>query len=88
LNKPQDVAHLQRDAAGKILTNWSINTEFHFGGFARRKPELDTFISRFQQQHGLVLDWVYVAKMMYGIYVLAEREFFPQGSKVIAVVTG
>ncbi len=84
----EDVAHLQRDAAGKVLTNWSINTEFHFGGFARRKPELDTFISRFQQQHGLVLDWVYVAKMMYGINALAEREFFPQDSKVIAVVTG
>jgi 1-aminocyclopropane-1-carboxylate deaminase len=84
----EDVAQLQTATAGRVLTNWSINTEFHFGGFARRKPELDAFISGFEQQHGLALEWVYVAKMMFGIYALTEREFFPQGSKVIAVVTG
>lgn len=84
----EDVARLQRGAVGEVLANWSVNTEFHFGGFAQRKPELDEFISTFEQQHGLILDWVYVAKMMYGVYSLTKRGFFPQRSKVIAVVTG
>jgi 1-aminocyclopropane-1-carboxylate deaminase len=84
----EDVAQLQRVSIGRVLANWSINTEFHFGGFARRKPELDAFIDSFGRRHGLTLDWVYVAKMMYGIYTLVDRGFFPRESKVIGVVTG
>jgi 1-aminocyclopropane-1-carboxylate deaminase/D-cysteine desulfhydrase-like pyridoxal-dependent ACC family enzyme len=84
----EDVARLQRSSIGRVLANWSINTEFHFGGFARRKPELNFFINTFEQQHGLTLDWIYVAKMMFGIFSLAERGFFPRKSKVIAVITG
>jgi len=84
----KDVARLQRSSIGRVLANWSISTEFHFGGFARRKPELDAFISTFKQRNGIMLDWIYVAKMMFGIYSLAERGFFPEKSKVIAVVTG
>jgi 1-aminocyclopropane-1-carboxylate deaminase len=84
----EDVAQLQLSSTGRVLTNWSINTEFHFGGFARRKPDLDAFISSFEQQHGLTLDWVYVAKMMSGIYTLTERGFFPSGTTVVGVITG
>ena len=39
-------------------------------------------------RHGLTLDWVYVAKMMYGIYACAERGTFAPGATVVAVVTG
>jgi 1-aminocyclopropane-1-carboxylate deaminase/D-cysteine desulfhydrase-like pyridoxal-dependent ACC family enzyme len=37
---------------------------------------------------GLTLDWVYVAKMMCGIYACAERGTFAPGTTVVAVVTG
>jgi 1-aminocyclopropane-1-carboxylate deaminase len=49
---------------------------------------LQTFIDNFSYRHGLVLDWVYVAKMMYGIQVLAERDRFAPGTRVVAVITG
>ncbi|TCO62708.1 1-aminocyclopropane-1-carboxylate deaminase/D-cysteine desulfhydrase [Actinocrispum wychmicini] len=84
----KDIAQLQRTAIGRVLDNWSVDTEFHFGGFARRKPELDDFIFSFERLHGLTLDWVYVAKMMYGIYTLADRGHFASGSTVIAIITG
>lgn len=84
----EDVARLQRDTFGQPLSNWSINTEFHFGRFARRNPELDTFIDDFSRRHDLTLEWVYVAKMMHGIYTLIDRGFFPRGSRIVAVVTG
>ncbi|MCE7006092.1 pyridoxal-phosphate dependent enzyme [Kibdelosporangium philippinense] len=83
-----DVVRLQRDSFGEPLGNWSINTEFHFGGFAKRTAALDTFIQDFGRRHGVTLEWVYVAKMMYGIYALADRGFFPPGSRIVAVVTG
>jgi 1-aminocyclopropane-1-carboxylate deaminase len=84
----RQVAGLQAAAFGAVSANWSIDHGFHFGGFARRKPALDEFIADFADRHGLVLDWVYPAKMMYGVYALAERGAFAPGTVVVAVITG
>jgi 1-aminocyclopropane-1-carboxylate deaminase len=84
----EDVAALQKAALGHTTDNWRIETRFHFRGFAKRTAELDAFIDRFEQDHGIRLDWVYVAKMMYGIFELLEAGEFPPGSTVMAVVTG
>lgn len=83
----REVAGLQSAAFGAVSSRWSIEHGFHFGGFARRKPALDEFIAGFAGRHGLVLDWVYTAKMMYGIYTLAGRGAFPPGSTIVAVIT-
>jgi 1-aminocyclopropane-1-carboxylate deaminase len=83
----EDVRALQRDF-GRVTDNWSIETEFHFGGFARRKPELDRFIDDFRDRHSIELDWVYVAKMMFGLFALVERGRFQPGTVIVAVVTG
>ncbi len=83
-----DVAALQQQAFGAATGNWSISHEFHFGGFAKRTDELDRFIADFQRRHGLRLDWVYVAKMLYGVFAFAERGDIRPGTTVIAVVTG
>lgn len=83
-----DVAKLQRESRGVVLNNWSIDTEFHFGGFARRKAQLDDFIGRFARKHGVALDWVYVAKMMFGIFALAERGEIEHDTIIVAIITG
>jgi 1-aminocyclopropane-1-carboxylate deaminase/D-cysteine desulfhydrase-like pyridoxal-dependent ACC family enzyme len=83
-----DVEQLQHDTFGHVTDNWSIETEFHFGGFAKRKPELNVFIADFEQRHGVLLDWVYVAKMLYGVLALIERGTFPVGTTIVAVITG
>lgn len=84
----EDVTALQREAFGACSENWSIEHEFHFGGFARRAPALDRFIADFERLHGHTLDWIYVAKMMYGIFALAERGAFASGTTVVAAITG
>jgi 1-aminocyclopropane-1-carboxylate deaminase len=84
----RDVAGLQREAFGTSGENWSVEHDFHFGGFARRKPELEEFTADFQARHGLALNWVYTAKMMYGIFALAQRGTFAAGTAVVAVITG
>jgi 1-aminocyclopropane-1-carboxylate deaminase len=83
-----DVTALQRSAGGAPLRNWSIDCEHHFGGFARRTPELDDFIESFETRHGIRLDWVYVAKMMFGVFELVQRGAFAPGSTLVATVTG
>jgi 1-aminocyclopropane-1-carboxylate deaminase len=82
------VATLQLQQYGTISTNWSIEYDFHFGGFAKATPELHSFVDDFERRHHLRLDWVYVAKMMYGTFAMIERGAFPPGSAIIAVVTG
>jgi 1-aminocyclopropane-1-carboxylate deaminase len=84
----REVSRLQREAFGAVSRNWSIECGFHFGGFAKRKPALDQFIADFDERHGLCLEWVYVAKMMYGIFALAEEGAFPAGTTIVALVTG
>jgi 1-aminocyclopropane-1-carboxylate deaminase len=83
-----DVAALQRAALGEPTQNWRIETGYHFGGYARSKPELVAFIDDFESRHGLRLDRIYVAKMMYGVYDLVARGRFATGTKIVAVVTG
>ncbi|MEV6240796.1 pyridoxal-phosphate dependent enzyme [Lentzea sp. NPDC051838] len=84
----EDVARLQREAFSAVSSNWMVRTEFHFGGFAKRRGELDAFIDDFEARHGLRLDWVYVAKMMFGVFELIERGAFARGETIVAVVTG
>lgn len=82
------VAELQRQGYGAVSGNWDIKYDFHFGGFAKATPELHRFIADFERQHSLRLDWVYVAKMMYGIFALAERGTLGPETVVVAVITG
>jgi 1-aminocyclopropane-1-carboxylate deaminase len=84
----REVAALQGEAFGAVPGNWSIEFGFHFGGFAKRKPALAAFIADFERRHGLSLDWVYVAKMMFGLFALAERGTFPAGTAIVALITG
>src|SRR5579875_612524 len=83
-----EVAELQRRTFGHATGNWTINHDFHFGGFARRPQELDAFIAGFRTRHGITLEWVYVAKMLCGICALAEAGTFAPGTRIVAVVTG
>ncbi len=82
-----DVARLQQEY-GTVTDNWSIELDYHFGGFARRKPVLDEFIADFSRRHSIELEWVYVAKMLYGVFDLVERGSIKYGTTVIAVITG
>jgi 1-aminocyclopropane-1-carboxylate deaminase/D-cysteine desulfhydrase-like pyridoxal-dependent ACC family enzyme len=83
-----EVVRLQREAAGRTAGCWDLELGYHFGGYAKTTPELGAFIADFDRRHGLVLDRVYTAKMMYGIMDLARNGWFTSGSTVIAVITG
>jgi 1-aminocyclopropane-1-carboxylate deaminase len=81
-----EVRRLQREAFGAETRNWSLDYDFPFGGYARRTPALDAFIADFQARHGVTLDWVYEAKMMYGLVQRITAGSFASGSTVVAVV--
>lgn len=65
-----------------------IVTDFHFGGYAKYNNELLAFICDFKKQHNIPLDFVYTGKMMFGLLKLIEKDFFIEGTKIIAIHTG
>ena len=67
---------------------WGLSTDYHFGGFAKMKPELLEFISGFQDRTGIPLDPVYTGKMMFGIYDMVKKGDIEKGQTVLAIHTG
>ncbi|MEU3526087.1 pyridoxal-phosphate dependent enzyme [Streptomyces sp. NPDC038707] len=83
-----EVQALQERAFGSRTGAWSLDDRFHFGGYARTTAELEAFARDFEQRHGLPVERLYVAKLLYGLVALAEEGAFARGSAVAAVVTG
>lgn len=67
---------------------WNIVEDYHFGGYARIKPELLDFVDDFKKTHSVQLDYVYTGKMMFGIYDLMKKGFFKNGQRIVAIHTG
>jgi 1-aminocyclopropane-1-carboxylate deaminase len=80
---------LQKDIA-KFANkkNWSVNCEYHFGGYGKVTNELIEFINSFYIQYEVPLDPIYTGKMMFGILDLIQNDFFPPNSKILAIHTG
>ena len=79
---------LVKGYAGESYKNYSVSFDYHFGGYARVKPELVEFIKAFKAKHNVQLEPVYTGKMLFGIYDLIKQGYFPKGSAIIAVHTG
>lgn len=69
-------------------SNWILNHEYHFGGYAKVTEKLINFINNFKKEQGILLDPIYTGKMMYGIFDLVAKEYFPQNSRILAIHTG
>lgn len=83
-----DIRRLQERAFGGRRGTWSLDDRFHHGGYARTTPGLDAFADDFEQRHGLAVERVYVAKLLYALLALTEEGAFPRGTALAAVVTG
>jgi 1-aminocyclopropane-1-carboxylate deaminase len=83
-----DVNRLQHEAFGESRGDWRIDYEFHFGGFAKQPPALHEFIVDFYARHGILLERVYVAKLMAAVFAMVSRGDFAPGTGVLAVITG
>ncbi len=82
-----EVRRLQQEAHGTATANWSVETGFHFGGYAKRTSALDSFIADFDERHGVTPDRVYEAKMLYGLFARIEAGAFARGTRIIAVLS-
>jgi 1-aminocyclopropane-1-carboxylate deaminase len=62
--------------------------DYCFAGYAKKDPRLFDFMNQLWLDHQLPTDFVYTAKMLYGIYALAGQGYFAPGSHVLCIHTG
>ncbi|GAA0877644.1 pyridoxal-phosphate dependent enzyme [Algoriphagus jejuensis] len=67
---------------------WEIQTDYHFGGYGKHKPELICFMHWFYSEFHIPLDPIYTGKMAFGIWDLIEKNHFPKGSSILMIHTG
>lgn len=67
---------------------FQLQTEYHFGGYAKTTPELLDFIHNFEIQHAIELDYVYTGKLFFGVYDLIKKGHFEKGTTVVVLHTG
>lgn len=71
-----------------VKTNWSINDNYHFGGYGKVTDELIQFLNSFYTQTSIPLDPVYTGKMVFGVLDWIAKNYFPPNSKILMIHTG
>jgi 1-aminocyclopropane-1-carboxylate deaminase len=84
----KDVEDLLINYSGNRYDNWQIETDYHFGGYAKSNNELLKFIHDFETKHDIPLEPIYTGKMMYGLYDKIKKGSFKSGSRILAIHTG
>lgn len=79
----EEVAALGQDSTSLLLHN-----DYHFGGYAKTKPELIQFVKDFSQETGILIEPTYTGKAFYGLYDLIKQNHFPPEAKIVIIHTG
>ncbi len=82
------ISNLVFEYSGKSFSNWSLNTDYHFGGFAKLTKELVEFSKEFEKLNSFELDYIYTNKMMFGIAELIKSGYFKSGETIVAIHSG
>ncbi|MGJ8680626.1 1-aminocyclopropane-1-carboxylate deaminase/D-cysteine desulfhydrase [Paraglaciecola sp.] len=69
-------------------SNWQIIHDFHFGGYAKTTVELIEFCQNFKQQHQIEIEPIYSGKLFFALDKLLQQNYFPKGSRILALHTG
>lgn len=80
------------DTARQLIANADslidLRADYHFGGFARTKPELWIFIQKIAAETGLLIDPIYGAKCLFGLVKDIEAGLVPNDGKTVFLMTG
>jgi len=79
---------LDSEQTTEQFSNWSLQCDYHFGGYGRSTIELEDFIVYFKQQHDILLEPVYTGKMLFAIFDLIKKGYFRAGSRILAIHSG
>lgn len=67
---------------------WSLVTDYHFGGYAKITDELINFIQNFEKNTSITLEPIYTGKLFFGVIDLISKGYFKSDSKILIIHTG
>ena len=88
LKNMHDIAKRFRELKVSASKKYTFINDYHFGGYAKKNPELIAFMNQFYDENKITLDFVYTGKMMYGVYDLIRKNYFAKGSNILCIHTG
>ena len=62
--------------------------DYSYGGYAKVNRSLIDFVNDFYLTQNIPLDIIYTGKMMMGILDLIDKDYFEEGSTILAIHTG
>lgn len=71
-----------------LPAGFEIIHDYHFGGYGKHTTALINWMNEFFSATGVELDFVYTAKMMFGLTDRIKKGLIPAGSKILALHTG
>ena len=69
-------------------TNWHIEHNYHFGGYAKAPSELQTFCNDFNNTMDFEIEPVYSGKAFWAVKDMLAKGKFEDGSRIIVLHTG
>ena len=84
IDLPERLNYLGVDENERLI----IFDDYHFGGYAKHTNELIQFMNIFYRETQIPTDFVYTAKMMFGIYDKIKSGYFSEGSNIVCIHTG
>jgi len=79
------ISVLKGDGNLNALNN--VNTNYHFGGYAKHTQELLEFKNKFEEETQIPVDYVYTAKLFYAAYDLIKTNQI-SGNKILIIHSG
>lgn len=69
-------------------SNWTIEHDFHFGGYAKKNHDLIKFCQEFSADAKIVIEPVYSGKLFFALKHLITHNYFPSDSRILVIHTG
>lgn len=84
----QEIKDLLQQYAIDRVCAYEVISEYHFGGYAKFRPDLIQFMGQFAKDKGIPLDPIYTGKLMFGLMDMLKNGRIPEGTKILALHTG
>ncbi|MFK7953464.1 MAG: 1-aminocyclopropane-1-carboxylate deaminase/D-cysteine desulfhydrase [Ekhidna sp.] len=71
-----------------IFGNYEVNTQYHFGGYAKTTSELIEFMNLFKEKHGIQLEPIYTGKTFFAVWDMIKHDKFDKNQRIMLIHTG
>ena len=72
----------------KPRCSWELQLDYHFGGYAKINQKLVDFMGEFYGKYQVKLDPIYTGKLLYGVFDLLKKGYFPKNSDILVLHSG